>query len=363
MEFDLQLNPDDFHPPLEVRSIQEMIDLFNHFIFGATAGSEEPDPLFMSFETLQVTLEAPFRQLMRDRDESIELDGKFAYTDADGAAVELDVKVRTRGKFRAQEDVCEFAPLRLNFRASQVADTLFAGQDKLKLVTHCDTDSNRYEQTVITEYLAYRILNVMTDFSYRVRLLQIRYIFADSNDTIRSYGFLIERDKRVAARLGLERMSVPKLEVADLEADYGNLVSLFQFLIGNTDFSPIAVAEGEDCCHNHTPFAALDTAVYSIPYDFDMCGIVDAPHAKPNRRFRLRDVRQRLYRGRCTNNELLPSTLERYRERRSQLEALINDQAELSKLTRRRTRDYLKSFYRIIDDPKLARKYLFKRCI
>ena len=55
--------------------------------------------------------------------------------------------------------------------------------------------------------------------------------------------------------------------------------------------------------------------------------------------------------------------IERYRERRSEVEALINDQAELSKLTRRRSRDYLKSFYRIIDDPKLARKYLFKRCI
>ena len=332
-------------------------------LLGATAGSAEPDPLFMSFETLEVTLEGPFRQLMRKRDESIELDGKFGYTDADGAAVELDVKIRTRGKFRAQKTVCDFAPLRLNFRASQVDDSLFAGQDKLKLVTHCDTDSNRYEQTVITEYLAYRILNVMTDFSYRVRLLQIRYIFTDSTDTIRSYGFLIERDKRVGGRLGLERMSVPKLQVADLEADYGNLVSVFQFLIGNTDFSPIAVAEGEDCCHNHTPFTALDTAVYAIPYDFDMCGLVDAPHAEPNRRFRLRNVRQRLYRGRCANNELLPATLEHYRERRSELEALIDNQPELSKLTHRRTKDYLKSFYRIIDDPKLAGRYLFKRCI
>ena len=332
-------------------------------LLGTTAGGAEPDPLFASYETLQVTLEAPLRQLMRERDESIELDGQFRFTDADGTAVELDVKVRTRGKFRAQEENCEFTPLRLNFRKSQVADTLFAGQDKLKLVTHCDTNSHRYEQTVIAEYLTYRILNIMTEFSYRVRLLRIHYIYSDADEEIKSYGILIERNRRLAARLEHDRVAVPKLKVADLDAEYANLVSVFQFLIGNTDFSPIAAASGEECCHNHTPFTADDAGIYSIPYDFDMCGLVDAPHAEPNARFRLRDVRQRLYRGRCDNNELLPATLERFRERRSELEALINNQAELSKLTRRRTKDYLKSFFRIIEDPKLARKYLFKRCI
>ncbi len=332
-------------------------------LFAAAAPGAEPDPLFADFETLEVTLEAPLQQLMNERDESSELPGKFRYTDSHGSPVELDVKVRTRGKFRARKDICDFAPLRLNFRTSQVTDTLFAGQDKIKLVSHCVANSNRYEQTVVTEYLAYRILNIMTEYSYRVRLLRIRYIFSDRNKEIESYAFLIERDKRLARRLGKERASVPELEVADLEADYSNLASVFQFLIGNTDFSPIAVSRDKNCCHNHTPFTADGEVFYSIPYDFDHCGLVNAPHAEPSSQFRLRDVRQRLYRGRCVNNELLPATLEQFRQRRAAIEALIDNQSELSSLARRRAKGYIKSFYKIIDDPKLTKSYLVKRCI
>ena len=332
-------------------------------LFAVPAAGAEPDPLFADFETLEVTLEAPFKQLMFERDESSELPGTFRYTDSDGAAVEFDVKVRTRGKFRAQRDTCEFAPLRLNFRTSQVKDTLFAGQDKIKLVTHCNANSKRYEQTVITEYLAYRILNIMTEYSYRVRLLRIRYVFTDRTREIETYAFFIERDKRLARRLDKERASVPKLEVASLQAEHGSVASVFQFLIGNTDFSPIAVSRDETCCHNYTPFTADGEVFYSIPYDFDHCGLVNAPHAEPSSQFRLRDVRQRLYRGRCVNNEQLPATLEQFRQRRAAIEALIDNQSELSRLTRSRVEGYIKSFYKIIDDPKLTKNYLVKRCI
>ncbi len=329
---------------------------------GAAASAQESDPLFASFETLEVALEAPFRQLMRDRDEKLEVPGKLRYTAPDNTTVELDVKVRTRGKFRARKNVCDFTPLRLNLRTSAVADTIFAQQDKLKLVTHCEANSDRYEQAVITEYLTYRILNVMTDFSYRARLLKIRYVYTDSSRKIETYAFLIENDKRLARRLGHDLMAVRGLKVKDLVPEYTNLVSVFQFLIGNTDFSPIAAAEGEDCCHNHTPFSTDGEVFYSIPYDFDQCGLVDVPHAAPNSRFRLRSVRQRLYRGRCVNNAQLPETLERFRNARADLEALIGSQAELTRATRAKAENYMGAFYRLIDKPKSVQKLLVKKC-
>ena len=329
----------------------------------AMADAREPDPLFASFETLEVTLEAPLRQLMRERDAATEIAGKLRYVEPGGAELEFDVKIRTRGKFRARKDVCEFAPLRLNFRTSQAAGTLFAKQDKLKLVTHCDTRSDRYEQAVITEYLTYRTLNLLTEFSYRVRLLKIRYVFTDRKRQIDSYAILIENDKRLSKRLEHDLLSVPELNIDDLSPEYTNLASIFQYLIGNTDFSPIAAAKDEDCCHNHTPFSADDEVVFSIPYDFDQCGLVDIPHAAPNDRFRLRSVRQRLYRGRCANNALLPATLEQFRSKQAELEALIADQAELDRLTRRKTEKYVASFYKIINDPKAVQKLLVKKCI
>jgi len=320
------------------------------------------DPLFASNETLEVTLEAPLVELMRERDEEKELPGTLQYTDAAGATVQLDVQVRTRGKFRAQKDICDFAPLRLNFRKSQAKGTLFEKQDKLKLVTHCDTRSERYEQAIITEYLTYRILNIFTDYSYRARLLRISYLPTDGKRKLDSYAFLIEKDERLAKRIEQKLVATDKLKISDLDSKYTNLVSLFQYLVGNTDFSPIAAASGLECCHNHTPFSADDKVFYSIPYDFDQCGIVDSPHASPNRRFKLRSVRQRLYRGRCVNNELLPATLDLFREKRPDIEALIANQAELSKKTRGRTESFLRSFYKTIDNPKLVNRYLVRKC-
>ena len=326
------------------------------------AESRAPDPLFASNDTLQVTLEAPFTQLMRDRDEENEHPGKLRYTDADGTSVELGVQVRTRGKFRARRTVCSFAPLRLNFRTSEAKGTLFAKQDKLKLVTHCDPTSKRYEQAVITEYLAYRILNLMTDFSYRVRLLRITYEYSDSKRTKDSYAILLENDKRLAKRVEHSLISTEKLRLTDLNPEHTNLVSVYQYLIGNTDFSPIAAAEGEECCHNHTPYSADNKVYYSIPYDLDQCGLVDSPHASPNPRFRLRSVRHRLYRGRCINNDYLPNTLDFFREKRPDVDALVADQAELSPRTRQRTESFIKSFYKTIDIPKQVQKQLVKKC-
>ena len=330
-------------------------------LLAATATAGETDPLFASFETIEITLEAPLRKLMRERDEDEEFAGKLKYLDADGDAIELDIKLRTRGKFRASKENCEFAPLRLNFRTSQAAGTVFENQDKLKLVTHCDTRSIRYEQGLITEYLTYRLLNALTEYSYRVRLLRIRYVYSDSKSRIDSFAFLIENDERLAARIDQDLLAVPKLKVENLEREYTNLVSVYQFMIGNTDFSPVAGAKDDDCCHNFTPFSAGASGVYSVPYDFDQCGLVDVPHASPNPRFR--SVWQRLYRGRCTNNDLLPDTLELFRSKRPILEAMVTEQAELSTNQRRKNLSYLRSFYKVIDSPSQLEKRLIKKCI
>ena len=337
--------------------------MFHAYWVATTVAPEKNEPLFADDSTLEVTLEAPIQQLMRERDETTEQPGKLRYVEADGTPVELDVLVRTRGKYRARPRVCRFAPLRLNFRKSQVADTVFAGQDKLKLVTHCKPRSRDYEQAVVAEYLAYRVLNILTDVSYRARLLRIRYVYTDADSETTSYGVLIEADEGLGRRLDHDLAAVPELDVEDLDSDYSNLTSVFQFLIGNTDFSPVAGPDNEDCCHNHTPFTANGEVFYSIPYDFDQCGFVDAPHAAPNERFRLRSVKQRLYRGRCVNNDRLPATLERYRERRKDIEALVANQIELTARTRRQISKYVASFYRVIDDPKRVQKVLVRECI
>ena len=125
-------------------------------------------------------------------------------------------------------------------------------------------------------------------------------------------------------RLGREELEIPETTLSALDPTYTNLTSVFQFLIANTDFSPIAAAPGESCCHNGKLIGRPGQPIYAVPYDFDMSGFVDAPYATPNPRFGLRNVKQRLYRGRCVNNEYVPATLEHFRDHREEIIDLIN---------------------------------------
>ena len=321
------------------------------------------DPLFQSLDVVEVRLAAPLVAIMSNRKESKQFDGKLLHVDAAGISTELDVEIRTRGRFRLQKAVCAFPPLRLNFKKSQTDGTLFHHQNKLKLVTHCNNNSNRYEQVLLREYLAYRILNQLTDISFRVRLLRITYEDTDGRRTQQTtYGFVVEHKDRLAKRTGLKALEFERIGASALQPRFMNLVSVFHFLIGNTDFSPVAGTE-DTCCHNHVLLGRDGDLAYSVPYDFDMAGLVGAPHARANPRFNLMSVRQRLYRGRCRNNRFLDETLEKYRQQRGAILELPNEQVSLSNATRKTLRKYVEQFYKIVDSPKMVNRELVKKCI
>lgn len=325
--------------------------------------SGEPDPLFQSAEILEVRIVAPIDTILSERSDEEDIDGKLQYTDESGELGEADIGIRTRGIFRLQKDVCAFPPLRLNFKTSQTKGTLFHKQDKVKLVTHCRDRSNRYEQTVLSEYLAYRILNEMTDVSFRVRLLRITYVDTDERDRDRvRYGFLIEHKDRLAKRLGLSVIEIERAKVSALQPGYTNLISMFHYLIGNTDFSPIAGPEAR-CCHNHVLVGEEGQLLFSVPYDFDQSGLVYAPHGVTNPRFRLRDARIRLYRGRCINNEHLDATIALYSNKRDALFKLIGDQEGVDDKRRDLMTKFVGKFYEIIDSPKQVQRQFVKKCI
>lgn len=329
---------------------------------GVAHGDTDPDTLFTSHETLEVRLEAPLKTIMRERPDEEYVPGKLQYFDAAGNLFEFDVGIRTRGKFRRDKKHCAFAPLRLNFRKSQVKDTIFDKQDKIKVVTHCQNNP-RYQQTVLREYLAYRVLNLLTDVSFRARLLRVTYVDTDRNDVEKvSFAVILEHADRMARRIDMSAVKISMILFSDLHPEYANLMSLFHYFIGNTDFSQIAATPNEDCCHNHALFANEEGPYYSVPYDFDMSGFVGAPHAQPNPRFRLRSVRQRLYRGRCANNAHLPASTQRFIELRKEIYALINEQ-DLTASSRRSLLDFVDRFYKSLDSQKKIEKELVKKCI
>ena len=234
----------------------------------------------------------------------------------------------------------------------------------MKLVTHCRNSSQRYSQALISEYLAYRILNIVTDASFRVRLLRITYIDTDKKDRERTeFGFIIEHKSQLAKRLNLDVNDTKATEIKYLDGSLTNLTSIYQLLIGNTDFSPIRAAPGEPCCHNYMLFGSEAGHILPIPYDFDMSGIVDAPYAEPNERFGLRSVRQRLYRGRCRNNEYIAASTGVFLDKKSEIYDLVNDNQFYKPRTRDATLRFLDSFYEIIGDPQLVQAKLVDKCL
>lgn len=323
--------------------------------------SADPDPLFASNEILQARFSGPIRQLIDEKSKEDYLKGTFSVIDEDGVMREFDLKFRARGNFRHEN--CDYPPVRLNFKKSQTKNTLLDKQDKLKLVVHCNRRAE-YHQIVLQEYLAYRVFNLLTDMSMRVRLLRVVYM--DPSEDFESdprYAFLIEHKNRVAKRIGFKKFVTPGTQIGLLDQEQLNLTSIFQFFIGNTDFSPVAAPAGNDCCHNYILFKNADTKIMPIPYDFDQSGFVDAPYAVANPRFRLRSVTQRRYRGRCLNNPYVPGSIQKFHDNKEQIYALINDQVGFEDSTRKQLLKFVDDFYKLVDNPKRVERMITKKCI
>ena len=202
-------------------------------------------PLFDDNAVIDVELTGPIESLIRKKDDRTE---QLFVLKASG--VEQHVQVRVRGKSRLR--ICKFPPLRLNFSDSDTEQTVFAGQDKIKLVTHCrSNDASQVD--ALQEYATYRIFNIISDISYRVRLLHITYRDTDErrkDEVLERYGFLLESDHELAARVGGHPVNVTGISLRSLDEDHAAAVYIFQYLIGNTDWS-FVMADGDDvCCHN-----------------------------------------------------------------------------------------------------------------
>ena len=320
-------------------------------------------PLFADQTPLAVKIEAPLTTLMTERPDEDYLDGTFTYINGDGTEQLFDLKIRTRGNFRRQDKICDFTPIRLNFRKKQVKDTLLDGQDKLKLVTHCKSGVTYNEQLLLREYMAYRFFQVMTDVSFSVRLLQITYVDTEGADPMTKYGFVLEDNDAVAERLGMESIKSPDITHDDLDPAHDNLVNVFQYMIGNTDFSLINGEPGEECCHNAELLSASVGPPFTpLPYDFDFAGMVNASYAVSNPQFKLKSVRQRLYRGRCNNNNLLPATLQQFLDKREVFYAIIDELDMLGSRSRKDVTAYLDSFFKHISNQRGIQARFIERC-
>ncbi len=329
-----------------------------------TATASDKAPLFQSHETLKAVLTAPLSQTYAQRDSDVRLyfPGQWAYVDETGESQRLDVSIRIRGNFR--KEYCELPPIRLNFKKSQVRNTLFAGQDKLKLVAPCQHGLEA-QQKLLLEFLAYRTYEILTDRSFGTRLIRLSYV--DSDDKMQPWtdlAFVNEDEGDLGKRLGLDKARVAENRFEELDQPATAVYELFQLLISNHDYSVLKGPDGSYCCHNsemYTREEAADKRI-PIPYDFDMSGLVNAKYAAPPSHLPIRLVRTRYYRGLCQPDEVMTDAIAHVLSKKDEIVALYQTMPELSRLSRNRTVAYVKKFFAILEDEAKLKAQVLDRC-
>lgn len=314
-------------------------------------------PLFKSAEPLAFTLKADFKALKQDRvvGSSKRFPGVLTVTGEGAQPVAIPVQVSTRGKLRLNPRVCSFPPLRLQFTKQDVKGTVFEGQGSLKLVCHCK-ESGDYEQYLLGESLAYRIANILTPDSFRIRLARASYVEASSGKPLTTRrAILIEDDSDLARRMQGRIAPLEKRLFRNLDQPSLLRLAVFEAMIGNTDFSIHAL-------HNVRLVQDREGVLRPVAYDFDSSGLVSPPYAAPDPRLGLKDVRERRYRGPCVPIEALEPTLAEFRAIKQEVLALYDGETELTDTHRRTAKDYLEDFFDLIGSQRRSKLLFVERC-
>jgi hypothetical protein len=325
----------------------------------AAPAQAPPKPLFASDQPIRFTITGPITKLAQTAEYSREV--RAAMLSVPGSPAETQpIQLSPRGITRLRRETCQFPPLRVRFQGSPAPTSLFAGQRQLKLVTHCRPPA-AFQQYLLLEYSAYRLYNLLTPASFRARLATVDYFNDDNRPVTSRLGFFLEEIEDVAARNGMRRAAtgdrVPTSQLSPMDAAR---VALFEYMIGNQDWSSRAGPPGEGCCHNTRLVAPGPGGTFiPIPYDFDFSGLVNAPYAiAPDGSS---SVRERRYQGFCVHNPQALAVAAEFRAKRGPMLAALS-QVPLDEVIRRRATTYLDSFFaEIADDGRMAK--ILRNCI
>jgi hypothetical protein len=316
-------------------------------------------PLFQGEEPVEFILTADWKAVQHDRDPDSEalFPGTLTIVTDGRRGDPITLELRTRGHVRRNPRTCSFAPLRLELPKKQTKGTVFDGHGKIKLNTHCHGDSV-YEQYTLKDYLANSLHNALTPRSLRVRLARVTYAeTAGGKEPYTKLGILLEDVDDMAARVETRELSVPRQTFQYVDQRQLLFMSLFQYMIGNTDYSIARL-------HNVIMLDDVRGVRYTVPFDFDYAGLVGAHYAVPAKALNLPSVHERLYRGPCKTEAEFDEALTPFREKRAELLALpaTLTQYGLTDGQRRDAEKYLNEFFELISKPDRVKKVFVTDC-
>jgi len=329
-----------------------LLFLLCFFLFSTTQG--QSSNLFDTDEVIELNLRGDLKTIFKDRGDDSQYHSATLQYNADLNKVNIPIKIKTRGHFRKIPYNCKYPPILLNFKKSSIPkSSFFAGQDKVKLVTPCQG-----EKFVIYEYLVYKLYNLITPRSFKVRLVKI--IFQDTvknKSSIPYYGMLIEEEKQMAMRNQSSSLEKIGLRPEGTKKEDFLKMAVFEYMIGNTDWS---VQFQQNIKLIRTDSTSLPIV---IPYDFDHAGIVRAPYSSPAPELELSSTLQRRYRGYCIlEMNQFTAVLETFNRLKDDFYALYDGNPLLSSSYQNKTLRFLDRFYKTINDPNKVREEFSYPC-
>ena len=301
--------------------------------------------LFINQETLPLRLSYSNLEIRKKTNDSTYLKIDLFYQTENELWEKIEIELRKRGHYRLAQ--CYLPPIKIKIKKDKNKGTLFEGNKKLKLVLPCSTGKS-HNDYLVKEYLAYKLYEIISPYHFKTRFVKIDFTEIKGNKTKQRNlnGFLMEDIKKIAKRFGGKeyKRSIHPLNLDDLQSARN---SMFQFMIGNVDFSMAAL-------HNEK-LIFVDKIFIPIPYDFDLSGLVNSsysfvPQISETNQLPISDVTERLYRGFKRNLILMQKVRGEYLQNKEKLLQIVDDLEPLfeNKDSYKMSRTYILEFFDIL---------------
>jgi len=311
---------------------------------------------FDQTEVLNITLEFDIKKYMKKKSDSLYLPAKLSYYNMDSVEISKEVRVKARGESRRR--LCFLPPFWLNIKHSNITDNYFSESKKIKVVTDC-RGGKTYDNYLLTEYLIYKIYNIISENSFRVRLLVIKYIDVGRNRKVdESWAFMLEPENLLASRINALPIKFDNLNYRHTDSLSADIMCFFQYMVGNTDFT----VNGR---HNVKLYKYIDYTkpnLVTVPYDFDFAGLVNADYANPAEILDLENVTERYFLGMCRSDQQYLKVMNIFKDKKDEIYQFIDSFEYLDKKYRKSVINYLEEFYDEMDSSHFIKNRLRGTC-
>jgi hypothetical protein len=296
--------------------------------------------MFEGEGTLNLNLYSNFDSIIADAAvlRSINRPARLQINSPKGRNAFIPVQIETRGNFRMKPENCNFPPLKLSFNKDNAIRTIFLANNSVKLVSQCQLFKSNYQAYLLQEYLIYKIYSLLSEYSFRVRLLKISYINKGFLfDTLTRYSFALEPPKELAKRYKARRVNSNNVALIEIDLWNYKLVCFFEYMIMNNDWS-IAI------CHNIELIQPdPEKLPIPVPFDFDWSGIVKVPYEVPTSAGIKVIQPERSFKGDFNSRRQLKDIIQFFNSKRGEIYSLVSGFSELDS-------SYRKSFIKTVDE-------------